>query len=116
MDDLACAPGGDQLLVERQVERHGVRALPLEAVAGERRKREAEVSAVELVVLAGDRDGDRAPVAQRRRDARRIERRDGRGELRHALAEARAERAEVGLDGVGAELVGGGNEAQRGAR
>ena len=50
-------------------------------------------------------------VAQRRGDVRRVERRDRRRDLRHRLAEARAERAVVGLDLVGAELVGLGDVA-----
>ena len=55
---------------------------------------------------------DRAALAQRLGDVRRVERRDRRGHLRHPLAEARPERAVVGLDVVGAELVGGLDEAQ----
>ena len=42
----------------------------------------------------------------------RIERGHGRGDLRHLLAEARPERAVVGLDVVGAELARLGDEAQ----
>ena len=46
-------------------------------------------------------------------DVRGVERRDRGRDLRHRLAEARAERAVVGLDLVGAELVGLLDEAQR---
>ena len=48
----------------------------------------------------------RPVVAQRVGDVRGIERGDRGRHLRHVLAEARAERAVVGLDLVGAELVG----------
>ena len=53
-----------------------------------------------------------AAVAQRVGDVGGVERGDGGRHLRHVLAEARAERAVVGLDLVGAELVGLRDEAQ----
>ena len=115
VDDLAREALAAQLVVEVQVERDGVRALALELVALERLHRELEVVGAERVVLAvDDDDADRArrsrsapatcagsSAATRRRD------------LRHPLAEARAERAVVRLHLVGAELVGLLDEAQR---
>ena len=55
---------------------------------------------------------DRPARAQRLGDVVGVERRDRLGDLRHRLAEARAERAVVGLQRVGAELVGLRDEAQ----
>ena len=66
------------------------------------------------MLAPGDRDADPVrtlPAAHRRRHAGGIERRDrvcGEG---HVLSEQRPERAVVGLDLVGAELLGGGHEA-----
>ena len=56
--------------------------------------------------MALDVDADAATAADHAGDVLRVERRDGRRDLRHLLAEARAERAVVRLDLVGAELVG----------
>ena len=112
MDDLAGEPLTPQLLVQEEIERHGVRALPLELVAVERLHRELQVLARELVLAALDDDADRLLLAQRRRHVGGIERRHGGGGLRHLLAEARAERSVVRLDLVAAELVGLGHEPQ----
>jgi hypothetical protein len=98
--DLAREPLAPQLVVELQVERHRVRALALELVALERLQREREVLGAELVVVALDADRHSAAVPQRGRDVGGIERRDGRRDLRHLLAEARAEQAIVRLDVV----------------
>ena len=106
VDDLARQALAPQLVVELELERDRVRALALELVALERLHRERQVVGAELVVVAVDADPDAAAVAQRGRDVRGVERRDRRGDLRHLLAEARAERAVVRLDLVGAELVG----------
>ena len=58
--DLGIKGYGDpQLVVEEEVERHGVRALPLELVAVERLHRELQVLAGELVLAAFDGDADR---------------------------------------------------------
>ena len=89
-----------------------MRALALELVALERLHRQREVVRPELVVVAVDVDPDLAAVAQRGGDVAGVERRDRRGDLRHLLAEARAERAVVRLDLVGAELAGLRDEAQ----
>src|ERR1044072_5048289 len=58
------------------------------------------------MVVAVDADPHVRAIAQRRRDVRRGEGAPRRPPLRLRLAEARAERAVVGLDLVGAELVG----------
>ena len=84
-----------QLVVELELQRDGVRALALELVALERAHGQREVVRPELVVVAVDVDPDAPAVAQRRGDVLRVQRRDGRGHLRHQLAEARAERAVV---------------------
>ena len=66
MDDLARQPLAAQLVVELELERHGVRALALELVAVERLHRELQVVGPELVVVAVDADAD----ARARRAAR----------------------------------------------
>ena len=106
MHDLAREALAAQLLVELELERHRVRALALELVAVERLHREHQVVGVELVVVPVDADPDPAAVAQGARDVLRVQRGDRGRDLRHVLAEARAERAVVRLDLVGAELVG----------
>ena len=95
MDDLAREALAAQLVVELELERHGVRALALELVALERAHGQHQVVVGELVVVAVDGDRDAAAVAQRARHVRRVERGDGGRDLRHLLAEARAERAVV---------------------
>ena len=65
-DDVAGEALEAQLVVELELERHRVRALALDLVALERLHRHEQVVGVELVVVARDRDPDRAPVAQRR--------------------------------------------------
>ena len=112
MDDLAREPFAPQVVVEGELERHRMRALALQLVAVERRHRQHQVVAAQLMVVAVERDADAAALAQRRADVRRVERRDRNGHLRHPLAESRPERAVVGLDLIGAELVGGLDEAQ----
>ena len=90
--DLAREPLAAQLVVELELERHGVRALALELVARERLHGQRQVVGAELVVVAVDRDRHAVAGAQRARDVRRLERLDRRRDLRHLLAEARPER------------------------
>ena len=90
VDDLAGQALAAQLVVEDQVERHRVRALALELVALQRLHDQLEVVGAELVVVAVDRDPDRALLAQRRGHVRGVQRRHRRGHLGHPLAEARA--------------------------
>ena len=74
----------------------------LDLVAVERLQHDLDVVRADLVLLAVDVDAGAAAVAQ----PRRVERRDRGGHLRHVLAEARAERAVVGLDLEAPQLVG----------
>ena len=107
VDDLAREALAPQLVVERQVERHRVRALALELVALERRECEQQVVGAQLVLGAVDVDADRPAVAQRRGDAgRRRAPRPPPATCGIALPKRGPERAVVGLDLVGAELVG----------
>src|SRR5215217_1147994 len=70
--DLAHEPLAAEVVVELELERHGVRALALELVAGERAHGEDEVVGAELVVVAVDAHADAGAVAQRAGDMGRV--------------------------------------------
>src|ERR671937_2179469 len=112
VDDLAREALAAEVVIEGELQGDGVRPLALELVALERLHRQEQVVGGEVVVVAVDGDADRAALADDVRDARGVEGRDRRGDLRHRLAEPRPERAVVRLDLVGAELVGLLDEAQ----
>ena len=62
---LAREPLAAQLVVQLEVERHGVGARALDLVAVERLEHELHVVGAELVLRAVDVDADRAAAAQR---------------------------------------------------
>ena len=89
-----------------QVERHRVRARSLHLVALERLEHHLDVVGPERVVRAVDRHVHLAALAQRRAARAASSAGHRGGHLGHVLAEARPERAVVGLELEAAELVG----------
>jgi hypothetical protein len=76
VDDLSGVPLADQLLVELELERHGVGALALELVARERLHGQQQVARLQLVLLGLDVETDRHALAQRPADRLGVERGD----------------------------------------
>ena len=68
VNDLACPALDPQVLVDLELERHGVRAFALDLVARQRLHRDEQVLGAERVLGAADVDPDRPPVPQLRRD------------------------------------------------
>jgi hypothetical protein len=104
---------GAQRVVDLEVERDGVPALALQAVALGRLERQEEVVLGELVVGALDLHDDGLAGAQGRGDARAVEALDRGADVLHPLAEAGAERPQVRLERDPAELVGVRHELER---
>ncbi len=92
MDDLAGEALAEQLVVELELERDGVPGFGLDLVALERLQGQGQLVGAEGVLVAVDVDADLAAVAEDRGDVDGVERLDRGGNLRHALAESRAER------------------------
>src|SRR3954454_10683278 len=103
-DDLAGQALAAELVIEVELERHGVAGLGLHLVALERLHDEGDVVGGEGVLLAVDCDSHLGTGLELIRDAARVESLHGRRHLRHVLAEAGAERAVVGLHPIGDEL------------
>ena len=105
VDDLAGEALAAQLVVELELQGDGVAGLRLDLVALQRLQGEGDLVGADRVIVAVDADPDLAAVGHHLGDVDGVERLDRGGDLGHALAEAGAERAVVGLDRV-ADQVG----------
>ena len=106
MHDLARGALAQQLIVEVELQRDRVVGLALELVALARQHHERQVVGAERAPRAPSTSiVTSSPRSKAAATARRVERRDRRRDLGHARAEARAERAEVGLHLVRGQLL-----------
>ena len=106
MDRLAREALAAQVVVQVEVQRHGVRPRALHAVALQRLQHELHLLGGQGMVLPVDRDRHRSAAAQRRSRRLGIERRHRRRHLRHLLPEPRPQRPVVRLELPAPELLG----------